>query len=283
MRELSQGLADHLASGATTLCRCWRLERTDGVVMGFTDHDRDIAFDGLVFAARTGLAATGDVARTGLSVGGLEVEGALTSAGLEAADLASGLYDFARVRLWLVNWASPADRVLLRSGTLGEIRRQDGAFHAEVRGPMQALQTVRGRVVTTTCDADLGDARCGVALSALAMTATVLAVDGPEVRVDGLSETRAGWFSDGLATVTTGEEAGARQGIARHALTGGQAVLSLRSPLPGLAAGDTLEVVPGCDKRFATCREKFANAVNFQGFPHLPGNDRAFAYARSGS
>ncbi|SFE47808.1 phage conserved hypothetical protein BR0599 [Methylobacterium sp. 13MFTsu3.1M2] len=29
----------------------------------------------------------------------------------------------------------------------------------------------------------------------------------------------------------------------------------------------------GCDKRLATCRDRFANAVNFQGFPHMPGND----------
>ena len=27
------------------------------------------------------------------------------------------------------------------------------------------------------------------------------------------------------------------------------------------------------NKRLATCRDRFANAVNFQGFPHMPGND----------
>lgn len=283
MRTLSQGLTTHLAGGATTLSRCWRLQRTDGVVMGFTDHDKDIAFDGLTFAARTGLAATADVARTGLAVGGLEVEGALTSAGLEAADLARGLYDFAAVKLWLVNWTDPAERVLLRAGTLGEVRRQDGAFHAEVRGPMQALQTVRGRVVTTTCDADLGDARCGVSLPSLTVNTTVSAVEGLSVTVTGLSGKPAGWCSDGFAVVNSGAAAGARSAIARHGGSGGEAVLTLRDPLPGLAAGDGLAVQPGCDKRFSTCRLKFGNALNFQGFPHLPGNDRAFAYARTGS
>ena len=28
-----------------------------------------------------------------------------------------------------------------------------------------------------------------------------------------------------------------------------------------------------CDKRFSTCRDDFANAENFRGFPHMPGND----------
>jgi uncharacterized phage protein (TIGR02218 family) len=41
-------------------------------------------------------------------------------------------------------------------------------------------------------------------------------------------------------------------------------------------------VTAGCDKRFETCRTKFANAVNFRGFPHLPGNDFVVAYAVPG-
>ena len=31
--------AAKLDSGATTLCRCWLITRSDGVVQGFTDHD----------------------------------------------------------------------------------------------------------------------------------------------------------------------------------------------------------------------------------------------------
>ena len=37
--------------------------------------------------------------------------------------------------------------------------------------------------------------------------------------------------------------------------------------------GDTFVVTAGCDKRFDTCRDRFDNAVNFRGFPHIPGND----------
>lgn len=282
MRALGEGLGAHLASGATTVCRCWRLVRADGTVMGFTDHDRDVAFEGLTFAAMTGLASSGDVTKAGLSVGGLDVLGALSSAGLDAAELASGLYDFAKVTLWLVNWADPSERVVLREGTLGEVTRDDGAFRAEVRGPMQALETVRGRLVTRACDADLGDARCAVDLAGLTEAATVTGVDAERVLVSG-PERAAGWFSGGHVVVTSGALAGARRGIARHGVEGGAAVLALRSALVGLAVGDGLDVAPGCDKSFGTCQEKFANAANFQGFPHLPGNDRAFAYARGGA
>lgn len=280
MRVVSAGLAAHLAGGATTVCRCWRLERVDGTAMGFTDHDRDVVFGGETFAAATGLASSGDVTRAGLSVGGLEVMGALTSAGLDAGELSSGLYDFARVTLWLVNWADPDERVVLREGTLGEVTREDGAFRAEVRGPMQALETVRGRIVSRGCEADLGDARCGVDLAALTQAGTVTAVEGEVVVVSG-PQRPSGWFAGGSLVVASGVEAGARRAIAHHAADGA-AVLTLRSGLVALATGDAVEVVPGCDKAFSTCREKFANAARFRGFPHLPGNDRAFAYARSG-
>jgi uncharacterized phage protein (TIGR02218 family) len=46
--------------------------------------------------------------------------------------------------------------------------------------------------------------------------------------------------------------------------------------------GDAFRIAAGCDKRFSTCREKFANAVNFRGFPHMPGNDFVLRVARQG-
>ena len=45
------------------------------------------------------------------------------------------------------------------------------------------------------------------------------------------------------------------------------------------AGGDAFTVKAGCDKAFSTCKAKFANDLNFQGFPHLPGNDAAYGYA----
>lgn len=283
MRALAVDLAAHLASGATTLCRCWRLERRDGVVLGFTDHDEAVAFDGLTFEATTGLAATGDAMRSGLSVGGLDIAGAFSSAGLTLEDLQDGRYDFAEVKLWLVNWTDPDERVVLRVGTIGEVAREDGAFRAEVRGPMQALETVRGRVVATACDATLGDARCTVDVAARAVAASVATVDGALVTVSGLDEAAAGVFSDGTVEVTSGEATGVTCAVLVHGVEAGVVTLRLRTALAALAPGDLLSVAPGCDKRFATCRSKFANHLNFQGFPHLPGNDRAFAYARSSS
>ncbi|MEM0907097.1 MAG: DUF2163 domain-containing protein [Pseudomonadota bacterium] len=280
MRAVPSDLQAHLDEGTTTLCRCWRLVRSDGVTMGFTDHDREVSFDSMTFSAVDGLTASGDVAKAGLGVGGLEVEGALSSSALSAVDLQSGRYDGAKVTLYLVNWNDPAQRMVLRAGTLGEVTRVDGAFRAEVRGPLQALETIRGRVVTKTCDADLGDGRCGVNLSALTREATVLSVDGARVVVSGLDDLAAGWASGGAAVATTGSELGARRIVHLHTVEPSGVVLTLREPMVTLTQTHTLDVTPGCDKRFGTCVARFGNALNFQGFPNLPGNDRAFSYAK---
>jgi hypothetical protein len=73
MKTIPDDLAAHLAGGATSLCRCWKLIRRDGQVLGFTDHDRDLSFGGLTFAARTGLEAAEAAAELGFAVGGGDV------------------------------------------------------------------------------------------------------------------------------------------------------------------------------------------------------------------
>lgn len=282
MRALPAALAAHLKSGATTLCRCWRLTRADGVVLGFTDHDRELAFEGVTFSAMEGLESSGDVTKAGFGVGGFEIAGAFSSSALAVADLHGGRYDGATVTLWLVNWADVSQRAVLREGTLGEVSRADGAFRAEVRGPMQQLETVRGRVVTMACDADLGDGRCKVALAGLARMATVEAVDGARLVLSGLGGQVAGWCAGGVAVVASGGESGARRVVVRHTVEDAGVVIVLREAVLGLVPGDKLSLTPGCDKRFRTCHEKFGNVLNFQGFPFLPGNDKVFSYAGAG-
>lgn len=284
MKSFSAALAAHLATGVTTLAICWRLQRGDGTALGFTDHDRTIAFDGLAYEPASGLDASDAVAHAGLQVGGLEVAGALRSDRLSADDLAAGLYDNARVETWLVNWADPSQRHLMRVGAIGEVRRDDGAFSAEIRSLAHRLDQPQGRLFRFTCDADLGDGRCGVALSAWTASGTATTTDGSRrIRAAALSGSTDGLFSGGLLTFQSGANAGRGIEVARHQAAADGAVLELWLPAPRpIAVGDAFTVSAGCDKRFATCRDRFANAANFRGFPHMPGNDFALSHAASG-
>ncbi|AWN35035.1 DUF2163 domain-containing protein [Methylobacterium radiodurans] len=271
MRDLPPAFAAHLAEGVTTLCRCWTLARRDGVRLGFTDHDRDLVLDGLTCAAHTGLEAAEASAELGFAVSGGDVAGALTALGLTEADIAGGLYDGATVETWLVDWRAPATRLLIDVGTLGEIRRTGDAFVAELRGLADRLDAERGRSFRATCGAELGDARCRVDPAPFRTTGTVAALPEPGT----LAVALAGAFPDGL--FTGGRLAwigGANAGAAADVRLQEGARLELwEVPARPVAPGDAFRLTAGCDKSLATCRDRFANAVNFQGFPHMPGND----------
>jgi uncharacterized phage protein (TIGR02218 family) len=276
MRIIPQNLAAHLTGGATTLCHCWTLIRRDGTTFGFTDHDRDLVVGGILHAARTGLEAAEATAELGFAVGGGEVSGALVSAGLTEDDIASGLYDDASVETWLVNWSNVDERLLLDVGSIGEIRRADGGFVAEVRGLMHRFDEERGRLFRATCAADLGDGRGEIdaASPAYAGAGTVTATDGAlAIAASGIGFSD-GWCTAGKLTWTSGDNAGLSVEIKVHRAVSGIDEFDLWQRAPHvIKIGDTFRVTAGCDKTHATCRAKFKNAVNFRGFPHMPGND----------
>src|SRR3954467_6718540 len=135
MRSISSALQAKLDSGVTTLARCWKVVRRDGVVQGFTDHDRDLVVDDVTCRAGTGFAASEATSRFDLSVDGAEVSGALADESLTDADLAAGRYDAAAIESWLVDWSEPSLKLLTARATLGEVKREGHAFTAELRGP----------------------------------------------------------------------------------------------------------------------------------------------------
>ena len=274
MRVLPSCLAAAIASGAARLCTAFVVTRTDGVTMGFTDHDRDLLVDGVACAAATGLTAGAADQTLGDAAGTASVSGALVSGAITEADIAAGLYDGAVIQAWRVDWSDPASRVLLWWGVVSRLQRDGQAFVAEVEGPLQALERVAGRTYQRQCDAALGDSRCRADVSAAAFNgAGVVAavLENRRLTTTGLETFAAGWFAGGLLAWSAGANAGRTMRVAAH-LSGG--VLVLESPAAGaVAVGDAFAVQAGCDKAMATCASKFANLMNFQGFPDIPGDD----------
>lgn len=166
MKSVSTALADHLAGSVTTLACLWRITRLDGASFFFTDHDRDIAFDGEIYRARTGYSRSAISNDASLSVDNLEVEGVFDSEAIREEELRAGLFDGAQVHIFLVNWQDPAQGALrMRRGWFGEVLlTEQGTFRTELRGMTQALQQRIGELYSPECRADLGDHRCKVAI-----------------------------------------------------------------------------------------------------------------------
>lgn len=284
MRVLDIGLAGHIAQSETTLAHCWKLVRGDGVVLGFTDHDRLLHFGGVDFAPSHGLDGSEVPSKLGAQVETSEVLGVLQAEAITEDDILLGRYDGAVVETWRVNWSDVSQRVLLRSDVIGEIVREDGVFRAELRSAQQGLNATRGRLYQGLCDAVVGDARCGVSLTGYTGHATVIAIDDRHrVVVSGLEGFAEGWFGFGRASWTDGRRMGLREGVVSHQRGLGGDVLGFGAAVgEWVVVGDTLDVTAGCDRRFATCRKKFGNAVNFRGFPHIPGSDYVLRHPRNG-
>ncbi len=221
--------------------------------------------------------------RRGLRWTTREAVGALSAAAIREEDVRAGRFDGAAVRAWLVNWADVAQRRLLFRGSLGEIERRGQTFRAELRGLAEALNRPQGRVYQKPCSAvSWADARCGVdlAVPGLVIEAEAIAVaGGTELTLPGQVELPEGWFAHGRLRVMDGSAKGTLGLVKRDRSVAGQRVVELWEMLSaGFAPGDRVRLEAGCDKRASTCREKFSNFINFQGFPHIPGEDWLVSY-----
>lgn len=277
MKAWPAPLKAHLAGAVTTIAFCWKVTRQDGVVFGFTNHQGDLLVDGVNYLASTGFTAGEVSTRAALNVDDLEVEGMIDAAGIDEADVLAGLWSFAEVECFVVNYRDVSMGVgHVRRGWLGEVRRRGRTFFAELRGMMQKLQQAFGRSILAACDADLGDARCAVNMATGGRTVTTTVTTATSQRqftATGLTAA-AGWFTEGSIEFDPGTaNAGVRREIKAHA-TGGVITLQLPFPYP-IQVGDSFTARAGCNKEFATCiSPKFSNGPRFRGFPHVPGADR---------
>lgn len=282
---MNEALQTHLRTGLTTLAHAWAIARKDGVVLGFTDHDRDLSFDGITFRADTGLSALSLAQSTGLSVDNTEALGALSDLSIREDEIEQGRFDGADVRAWLVNWRDVSQRALQFRGTIGELRRGDGGFQAELRGLTEKLNRPLGRVYQKPCTSVLGDQTCGVNLNAptFTTTAVIVSVDGGRLfQFNELPGYATGWFARGRLDVENGSAQGLWGSIKEDRSDAGLRWVELWEPIRSpLLPGETVRLTAGCDKRSATCRAKFQNLANFQGFPDLPGDDWLMAVPKS--
>ncbi len=276
MKSASTQLATHIAGETTTLATCWKVTRKDGAVFGFTDFDRDLTLDGIVYKARTGYTRSAVHTIADLSVDNLDIESAFDSDAITPADLRSGFWDNAEVLIFLVNWSALSQgKIILKRGTIGQVELKDTIFKAELRGLTQALSQQIGELYTPNCRADLGDTRCKIDLAALTISGAVTAVSDRYGFTDTARIEATDYWSGGLLTWTSGANVGRKMEIRSFA----SSVFTLFLPMPSeIKVGDTYALQPGCNKSFSMCCARFSNAVNFRGEPHVPGTDAVLSY-----
>lgn len=283
-KAVSVPLKAHYALGTTTLARCWRFERRDGVVVTVTTSSRDLLINGEVYLSREGVNPTAIEQQADGAVQNSEVNGSLSTDFASEAEIVSGLWDKAFVTVFEVNFRDlTMGRMTLQAGTLGDVKAGRSAFTAELRGLLQALQQTVGRVYSPNCQANLGDSECKVNVEAMRFTSTLTGVSSRRVFADSAATQAADFFGAGVLTVLSGDMAGAQMEV--YSFQAG--VYTLALPLPmNPTVGMAYSVLPGCRKRHergirnplgvSDCADKFSNVINFRGLPPalFPGNNR---------
>lgn len=279
MKSIGASLEAHYASGKQTIATCWKIVRTDAVTLAYTTHQEPLTVSGIVYQSIGSFERT--TIESGIKLAGdsLSINGVLVAANVTQADIKAGKFDFAMFQIFEVNYQDLTMGInILRTGNLADISTSGIEFTAELRGLSDRLRNVVGKITLTSCDANLGDTRCGIDLSTLlnGRVPTSITSITNERLITCTSLTHvAGWFENGKVTMTSGLSVGYGSEVKQHQAGG---VLTLKFSLPyTLAVGDTLTAEVGCLKRYLEdCKGKFLNGNRFRGFPKMPLMDKAF-------
>jgi uncharacterized phage protein (TIGR02218 family) len=268
----------------TCLASCWRIERTDGVTQAFTSFDQPLVIDGVTYKPANSFSASQLASDVEMSTADVELLGALDTDDITATDLLAGVYDHAEVELFVVDWSDLSiPKTIVRRGWIGTINQAGIQFRAELRGLGQRIQAPVIESYSAECRVDLFSAKCGASRAAFAVSATVTALTDGSLGVT--SDNRVffaaslgqpeGYFAYGEVWWTSGANTGRKTEV--RSFAGGR--IEIWEPMGlDIAIGDTFTIHAGCDKTKATCRDRFANVINFRGEPDVPGTDAMLRY-----
>ncbi len=261
-----------------TVATFWRVLRRDGVTLGFTTHDQDLWLDGVNHRATPGMIPSAIRRSADFEPDSAEVQGALSHDSISADDLAAGRFDGARVLIGLVDWETSERQVLYR-GAIGTVSEEAGKFSAELQSRKAELQIDPIPRTSPSCRADFCGPGCSLSGARFDHEAVLLNHDPFANTVVLTCEAATGLLVGGTVRWLDGPQAGTVMCI----IAANGASLLLDNPVDGILLPGLRAVVrEGCDRTLGSCANRFANAINFQGEPFLPGNDLIARYPAPG-
>jgi len=284
---ISEAMQSHL-NGTTSLAVFMKITAKDGTVLRVCNTTRNKIVDGETYFAYP-LQPSQLQATNGLKPDNLEIT-AVYSGLFTAATLRAKKWLGARVEYRVMNYRDfLMGHALRRTGFVGETKIGKISAQPELKSLSQKLSEPVGLTYLETCNADLGDARCGVDLTGNTVTgyrmrinAHVTAVLNRQQFTVAFDQTIKpadaavllapdGFYKEGKYEFTSG----GNDEAAGHIISNSGNGITLLLPLfYSLEIGDTLQLTVGCDRRINTCRDLFNNVVNNRSFYMLPGREK---------
>lgn len=285
-RDLAAPLLAHLRQRVTTLAVGIRLDRKDGLAMGFTTVPRRTLIDGLIYDPKTAITPTSVETKISTGMDNSQFAGILSSSKIRDIDVLAGIYDFAKIQIFLFNYADlTMGRIRLVKGRLGEVVTDGNmGFQAEIRGLIQQANQTIIELTSAQCRVDVfADERCQLNRAAHTWVGTVSSIISPRVlrASDIIGVKPDDWFNFGEFNFLTGANASAPiSDVKTWVSATGQVEFQIPPRLP-VHLGDTFEIVTGCSRIFSRCKE-LENSINFQGEPYVLGPDFVLAISGRG-
>lgn len=264
----------------TYMSECIKITRRDGVVFRFTAHDVPLTIkepDGYYqqYESANAFTLTNLETSNGLAISNMDIDGMIDDDAITEEELRLGLFDNARVDLYLAYWMDRTVKVLpLRASWIGEIQAENNKFKVDLRGIAGKLAQMFTKVTALECRYDFADAKCGISAASQEESYTVQSIvstdtfEVPIVKFDN-------FYQWGKCTFVTGSNAGMEMEVLRQWQDRVQLFLPPAYPLQ---VGDTVRLIAGCNKTFPTCCSRFNNGRRFGGEPYLAGSDMLTRY-----
>jgi len=254
----------------------WKIERVDGTLFYFTDHDEQIEFtDGETYLPAGGFNATARQIQANFNAENMDVTGVITDDAITENDLKAGFYNDAKITETIIDWRYPwLGAIIYRYYWIVDTTYTGEIWTAKMEGLTRWLTVKTGDIYTRTCRNDLGVVYCTKTPTSENGTVYDVSSTGYNSRrtflVSGLTEAD-GYYDYGYMTIN-----GIDLEIESYTTAGAykKIILAIPSPIK-IEVDDTFVIYEGCDKLFATCQAKGV-AEDFGGFPDIPGINKMF-------
>jgi uncharacterized phage protein (TIGR02218 family) len=255
----------------------YTFELKNGTTLRYCDASSNVTFGGQTWlSAPAGLTRSKIRWTTGVEVDTLDIDfqsdTSIVVAGTPLlAAAVNGLFDNCRVtlsRLFMADWSTPVDTLLLFQGNTAPAEILRGAVHLTIKSDLERLNVmIPPNVYQSSCLHSLYSPGCTVKVATYRVAGTVASVttDGGIVTTLGQADK---YFQMGAIKFTSGRNVGLVRTVKSY--TGSTVYPTKAFPYP-IANGDAFTITPGCDKlQGGDCLNKYNNVINFKGFPYIP-------------
>ena len=272
MKNLSADLKNTLNNSTTHIVRCWKITLTNGDTMGFTTNDESFDYDGVLYNAVSADDLKAINSSLEIQNDDFQMCNLISSELIAVNDILSGKYDNAEIKIFLLDILNMDMGIVpLMNGHIADMEYRDNVFIARVKGLKDEINKSIGELYSPLCRARFCDGKCKLNQNDYSFVGKV---DGLidemtfQTKDNTIINMEDGYFENGIIEFLSGDNKGYRTEIKQFS----KGTFRLMLELPNrMNINDDFKAVAGCDKLFKTCCQKFNNAINFRGEPHLPG------------